>query len=67
MSLKEKAKELVDRYNELFTYPTQKDKKCELIAFELHLEKLSKMKLIISDREIHYKYWQEVKQEIEKL
>ena len=33
----------------------------------LPLEELSKMKLIFSDRELHYKYWQEVKQEIEKL
>jgi hypothetical protein len=42
-------------------------KNCTLIAVELHLEELSKMKLIFSDRELHYKYWQEVKQEIEKL
>lgn len=42
-------------------------KKCALIAVELHLEELSKMKLIFSDREIHYKYWQEVKQEINNL
>jgi hypothetical protein len=42
-------------------------KECALIAVELHLEELSKMKLIFSDRELHYKYWQEVKQEIEKL
>jgi len=42
-------------------------KKCALIAVDLHLEELSKMKLIFSDREIHYKFWKEVKQEIEKL
>ena len=42
-------------------------KKCALIAVDLHLEELSKMKLIFSDRELHYKYWQEVKQEIEKI
>jgi hypothetical protein len=40
-------------------------KHCALIAVNLHLEELSKMKLIFSDREIHYKYWKEVKQEIE--
>lgn len=42
-------------------------KQCALIAVELHLEELSKMKLIFSDRELHYKYWVEVQQEIEKL
>jgi hypothetical protein len=41
--------------------------RCALIAIDLHLEELSKMKLIFSDREIHYKYWKEIKQEIEKL
>ena len=38
-----------------------------LICVDLHLEELSKMKLIFSDREIHYKYWEEVKQELNKL
>ena len=42
-------------------------KRCALIAVDLHLEELSKMKLIFSDRELHYKSWQEVKQEIENL
>jgi hypothetical protein len=40
---------------------------CALLAVELHLEELSKMKLIFSDRELHYKYWEKVKQEIESL
>lgn len=42
-------------------------KQCVLIAVELHLEELSKMKLIFSDREIHYKYWEEVRNEIKRL
>lgn len=71
MTPKEKSIELVDKM-----YATQgqeygitfyEAKDCALIAINLHLEELSKMKLIFSDRELHYKYWQEVKQEIEKL
>lgn len=69
MKTKEKAKELVDKFmncdNMIFL--TKGAKQCALIAVELHLEELSKMKLIFSDRELHYKYWQEVRQEIEKL
>ena len=76
MTPKEKAEELFTNYLILFPefyndkeygYNGDKAKKCALIAVELHLEELSKMKLIFSDRELHYKYWQEVKQEIEKL
>jgi hypothetical protein len=65
---KEKAKELFEKYYQIgknhdFDYA----KDCALIAVDLHLEELSKMKLIFSDRELHYKYWQDVKTEIEKL
>lgn len=68
-SEKEKAKELVY----LFAFTNREwdfednAKQCALIAVDLHLKELSKMKLIFSDREIHYKYWKEVRQEIEKL
>ena len=48
-------------------FDLENSKSCALLAVDLHLEELSKMKLIFSDREIHYKYWKEVKQEIEKL
>jgi hypothetical protein len=48
-------------------FDLENSKNCALFAVDLHLEELSKMKLIFSDREIHYKYWKEVKQEIEKL
>jgi len=79
---KEEAKELVDKFEPYVIRYTQDDvvgyldqqtpileyqKQCALIAVDLHLEELSKMKLIFSDREIHYKHWQEVKQEIELL
>ena len=76
MTPKEKAEELFTNYLILFPefyndkeygYNGDKAKQCALIAVELHLEELSKMKLIFSDRELHYKYWKEVKQEIEKL
>jgi hypothetical protein len=72
MTPKEKAEELIqkmiDTYYDTsdFVYDSSA-KQCALIAVDLHLEELSKMKLIFSDREIHYKYWIEVKQEIEKL
>ena len=76
MTPKEKAKELINKFiphtrvfNEVLGWEDYIDsaKQCALIAVGLHLEELSKMKLIFSDRELHYKYWQEVKQEIEKL
>jgi hypothetical protein len=78
MTPKEKAIELADKY-----FPIVGDidrmkcnspriymgfvAQCALIAVDLHLEELSKMKLIFSDREIHCKYWQEVKNEINQL
>lgn len=79
MKPKEKAEELVNKFlsfvdwNDLLDDFTNRDwairnaKQCALIAVDLHLEELSKMKLIFSDRELHYKHWQEVKKEIEKL
>lgn len=72
MTPKEKAKELYISYYMNLWFSFEKDrtlnsKQCALMAVELHLEELSKMKLIFSDREIHYNFWQEVKKEIEKL
>jgi hypothetical protein len=78
MTPKEKAIELADKY---FPIVGDIDRmkcnspriymgfvvQCDLIAVDLHLEELSKMKLIFSDREIHCKYWQEVKNEINQL
>ena len=63
MTPKEKAKELVDQYDETLTYLESKSKakQCALIAVDE----------IITNRErikgIDKLYWQEVKQEIEKL
>ena len=75
MTQQEQAEDLVDKFlkckdvsNSYYVIPIMEDaKQCALIAVDLHLEELSKMKLIFSDRELHYKHWQEVKQEIKKL
>ena len=62
MTPQDKAKQIIEMYESGLTI-----KDCALIAVDLHLEELSKMKLIFSDREVHLKHWQEVKQEIKKL
>lgn len=69
MTAKEKAKELVDKFSYYCSTCDYEgtDKQCALIAVELHLEELSKMKLIFSDREIHYNFWRQVKQELQTL
>jgi hypothetical protein len=63
---KEKAIELTDK---MFMQSTSRydAKQCALIAVDLHLDELSKMKLIFSDRELHYKFWQDIKTEIQNL
>jgi hypothetical protein len=80
MTPKEKAEELIYQFAQRIPHSSYEayengvqlnfdllnSKNCALLAVNLHLEELSKMKLIFSDREFHYKYWQEVKQEIEK-
>jgi hypothetical protein len=74
MTPKEKAEELFKQYYSYLKANLMNDreawedaKECALIAVNLHLEELSKMKLIFSDRELHYKFWQEVEQEIQFL
>ena len=68
MTPKEKANELIDKmYFSSLKITKKNAKECALIAVDLHLEDLSKMKLIFSDRELHYKYWNEVKQELQKI
>jgi hypothetical protein len=61
MTPKEKAKELVLKYEEYFNniYTNYKAIKCALIAVDEILGFLS--------YQSHIKYWQEVKQEIENL
>jgi hypothetical protein len=68
MTAKDKAMELMLEYYSLIPMNTVSiAKKFASKAVNLHLEELSKMKLIFSDRELHYKFWEEVKQEIENL
>lgn len=39
---------------------------CALVVAETHLKELSKMKLIFSDRELHVKFWEQVREAIKK-
>jgi len=65
MTPKDKAMKLMLKYYNAIPMNTVSfAKQFATIAVDLHLEELSKMKLIFSDREIHYKYWKEVKQYI---
>ena len=66
MTPKEKAKELVDKFDEILTYLESKTKakQCSLIA----VEELVKQEVRLNNGRFYpSKYWQEVKQEIEKL
>lgn len=78
MTPKEKSKDLINSF--YYSLPnngsetglnstTERYKEaiqCASICVDLHIEELSKMKLIFSDREIHYKYWIQVKNELNK-
>jgi hypothetical protein len=64
MTPKEKAKELVDKYDELFFYPTQRAKQCALIAVDEVLNNYYKNHFQNGKK---IDYWIEVKQEIEQL
>ena len=66
---KEKAKELVDKmyvgfFNDLYTY---KAKQCTLIAVDEIINTLSIEPIRVNNKYQTLNYWQEVKQEIEKL
>jgi hypothetical protein len=67
MTPKKKAKELVDKFDELLTYLESKSKAkdCALIAVDEILKVCENEISHCSDKT--YFYWQEVKQEIEKL
>ena len=76
MTPKEKAEELVKKYEIQFLsfgdyLPTIKAKKCALIAVDEILKELTYTENYVEDNmgriSIYIKYWQEVKQEIEKL
>lgn len=65
MTPKEKAIELVNQYDETLTYLESKSKakECALIA----VDEIIKVLWHTHKNEIEFRYWQEVKQEIEKL
>jgi hypothetical protein len=69
MNAKEKADELVKRYINLYPHPTEEyldideSKQCALIAVDEILNTIEQIFETFEER----KYWQEVKQEIQKL
>jgi hypothetical protein len=72
MTAQEKAKELVDRYwiylraGLMYDDEAKEDaKQCALIAVDEHFKGMSLTFGCINDRS--FKFWQEVKKEIEKL
>lgn len=73
MTPKEKAKELLGRFDETLTYIESKAKarQCALIAVELLIECTPSINIyppnLQTKNSIVKEYWQEVKQEIEKL
>ena len=64
MTPQEKAEELVEKYSELYDYGSL-SKDSALIAVDEIID--SHYKLLSGVNTTIYKYWQEVKQEIEKL
>jgi hypothetical protein len=73
MDAKLKAQELVEKFRlNVIDYEgsgmnQNEAKQSALIAVNFHIEELSKMKLIFSDRELHLKKWESVKSELQKL
>jgi len=72
MEAKEKAKELVDKYKSIVCYDGYQAKQCALICVDEIIEatKIKTYNWIPNTLEIGFKYskyWQEVKQEINKL
>jgi hypothetical protein len=66
MTPKEKAEELVDRFYNEVRY-MQRSKECALIAVDELISSHNKWDDYAQTNSEEYYYWQEVKQEIEKL
>jgi hypothetical protein len=66
MTPKEKAEQLVDKFDDTLTYLKSKSKakQCALIAVDEILEAIL---TLFSEMSAYVIYWQEVKEEIEKL
>ena len=69
MTPKEKAKELVDKFSNVPLLDSYEAKQCGLVAVDEMLDELSEIVMVTSSTYIikHINYYQEVKQEIEKL
>jgi hypothetical protein len=67
MTSKEKARELVDKYDGFLTYIESKGKakQCAMASVEEILE--INLPILEEDADVFYDYWQQVKHEIEKL
>jgi hypothetical protein len=67
MKPKEKAKELVEKYDEMLTYLESKSKakQCALIAVDEILE--MNLPILEEDADEFYDYWEQVKNEINNL
>ena len=61
MTPKEKAKELVNKFLQIYDGRVPQAKQCTLICVDEMLEELGE------ELKLSYNYWQEVKQEINKL
>ena len=69
MTPKEKAEELVDKYNflkEIFIPSIHEQKQCALIAVDEIINQLTPIKQAPNNKDA-FNYWQEVKEEINKL
>jgi hypothetical protein len=70
MEAKEKAKQLVDKYDETLIYLESKSKakQCALIAVDFYLTEFESWAIAaICAEDFGYDYWEQVKIEIEKL
>lgn len=65
MTQQEKAKELVNKYLQIYDGRVPQAKQCALISVDEILQ--SHYVLLTGVKTSIYEYWQEVKQEIEKL
>ena len=69
MTPQKKAKELVDKFSTVPLLDSYEAKQCALIAVDEILDELLEIVTVTSSKHIskHINYYQEVKQEIEKL
>ena len=64
---KEKAKELVNRFLQIYDGRVPQAKECALICLDVILENITEEVMTYKPFMMNTDYWQEVKQEINKL